>query len=262
MDTPLDRETPLGMDSPSERYSPSEMDESLERWKQFTSFQFLKLPFEIRVMIWRVSLHPRIIQPTLQKRYGGFRPSVGFHASYRVELPVALRVCRESRAAVDQMYVHCFGSFLNPPHIRVNFELDTVFLSKNLSEDMALFLGVLTSVELSNLQYFAFDRHVHLLGDSDYQEPGKLSALERAVRAMTALKELIVVYSMNDVNWELFPTSITDFTPRFHDEWPRFEDEALNPVEIEHFSNDDQDTYGHWTSGKLHQVYTIVQAWA
>jgi hypothetical protein len=223
-DAPLDRDTPLGMDSPLEidspleRFSPSEMDDSLEGWKQFTPFQFLKLPFEIRVMIWIVSLHPRIIQPTLRKKYGGFRARVGFRTTYRVELPVALRVCRESRAAVDQIYVHCFGSFLNPPHIRVNFELDTIFLSRNLSDDMALFLGVLTSVELSNVRYLAFDRHIHLLGDSDNQDSGMLSALERAVRAMTALKELIIVYSMNDVNWELFPTSITDFTPRFHDE--------------------------------------------
>jgi hypothetical protein len=247
-DTPLDRDTPLGMDSPLERFSPSEMGDSLEGGKQFTPFQFLKLPFEIRVMIWRVSLHPRIIQPTLRKKYGGFRARVGFRTTYRVELPVALRVCRESRAAVDQIYVH-------------NFELDTIFLSRNLSDDMALFLGVLASVELSNVRYLAFDRHIHLLGDSDYRDSGMLSALERAVSAMTALKEFIVVYSMNDVNWELFPTSITDFTQRFHDEWPGIEDEALNPVEIEHFSNDDQDRYGHWTSSKLHQVYTIVQAW-
>jgi hypothetical protein len=194
---------------------------------------------------------------------GAFALESAFALPYRVELPVALRVCRGFRAAVDQMYVHCFGSCLNPPHIRVNFELDTVFLSRNLSEDMALFLGVPTSVELSNLRYLAFDRHIHLLGDSgsDYLDSGMLSTLERAVRAMTALKELIAVYSLNDVNWDLFPTSITDFTPRFHDEWPQVEDEAFNPVEIEHFSNYDQDTYGHWTSSKLHQVYTIVQAW-
>jgi hypothetical protein len=41
---------------------------------------------------------------------------------------------------------------------------------------------------------------VHVVGDSDYRGSGMLSALERAVRAMTALRELIVVYSLNDVN--------------------------------------------------------------
>jgi hypothetical protein len=73
------------MDTPLETYSPTEMDNSFDVWRQPTSFQFLKLPFEIRVMIWRVSVHPRIIQPVLPKKYGGFRA--------RVELPVALRVC-------------------------------------------------------------------------------------------------------------------------------------------------------------------------
>jgi hypothetical protein len=132
-DTSLEMHSPVEIDTPLETYPATEMGDSSDVWRQPTSFQFLKLPFEIRVMIWRVSLHPRIIQPVLPKKYGGFRA--------RVELPVALRVCRESRAAVDKMYVHCFGSILKPPHIRVNFEPDAVFLSRNLSDDMELFLG-------------------------------------------------------------------------------------------------------------------------
>jgi hypothetical protein len=113
---------------------------------------------------------------------------------------VSLRACRESRAAVDKMYVNCFRSFLNPPHIRVNLELDTIFLSRILFEDMELFLGVLTLVELSNVRYLPFDHHIHLFSEANFEDSGMLNGLERAVITMTALKELIVVYSLNDVN--------------------------------------------------------------
>jgi hypothetical protein len=132
----------------------------------------------------------------VRKKYEVFRA--------RVELPVALRVYRESRATVDKMYINCFGSFFNPPHIRVNFELDTIFLSRILFEDMELFLGVLTSVEPSIVRYLAFDHHIYLFSEANFEGSGMLSPFERAVRAMTALKELIVVYSLNDVNWNCF----------------------------------------------------------
>jgi hypothetical protein len=91
-----------------------------KEWKPYhTSFpQFPKLPLEIRQMIWKSTLKPRIVEVSHREEHGFYS---------RVENPVALQVSSESRKTVEHLYPLRFGSVLDEPAVVFNFSLDTLY---------------------------------------------------------------------------------------------------------------------------------------
>lgn len=79
---------------------------------------FPKLPAEIRQIIWRLTLQPRIVEVK-------FIESRGFYT--RVPTPTALQVYRDSRRALLASYPTCFGNVIYTPLILFNFSLDTLY---------------------------------------------------------------------------------------------------------------------------------------
>ena len=155
----------------------------LQRFTLFTS-----LPPEIRFIIWRLSLSARIVEILSSDCCDGLYT----HAA----LPAALHVCRESRQAVEALYPSCFGSFLQPETVRFNFDLDILYFDfSDREEGLNHLFAALKKTELIRLKYVAIDSAY--LGRVAYFEL-TTAALKRALKAMTDLKEMIVVCDITD----------------------------------------------------------------
>ncbi|KAH6673641.1 hypothetical protein B0J14DRAFT_53244 [Halenospora varia] len=155
---------------------------------------FPKLALELRRMIWRKTLTPRVVEivcdlgnhenqqentEQLNVEVEGAEPDevdqegadqnndwladldVLATAPRRVRgfytycaLPVALGVCQESRNAVIDSYPMCFGSTIDPAAIRFNFDLDTLFVGHDMGCELFSPNFVLTQHEKDNLQHF------------------------------------------------------------------------------------------------------------
>ena len=162
--------------------------------QRFTPFS--RLPPEIRVLIWRLSLSSRVVEIIASGSYAGLYSQAA--------LPTALQVCRESRQAVETLYPLCFGSLLQPGRIRFNFEIDTLYLHfRYYPETLTKILGILTENELRKLKYFAINI-LHFLGVLGI-EPTK-PTLKRALMTMTNLKEMAVVYDRTGLTRADIPT--------------------------------------------------------
>ena len=73
-------------------------------------------------------------------------------------LPAVLRACRESRQTVETLYPGCFGSFLQPKRVRINFDLDILYLDYSQKEEgLYKVLRILKEIELPRLKYVAID---------------------------------------------------------------------------------------------------------
>jgi hypothetical protein len=146
----------------------------LERFTLFTN-----LPLELRFMIWRVTLVPRVIKLRHSAKYAGFYAIAA--------IPIALQVCRESRTAVESFYPLCFGSFLQPERIRFNFQLDTFsLLTEDEEEAVPHLFGILKQSELESLRQVAIDE---CLLDSEASS----SLWNKAILSMNGLKRLTIV---------------------------------------------------------------------
>jgi hypothetical protein len=146
---------------------------------------FPKLPIEIRQIIWRLTLRPRVIEIL-----HGVHDSCFYS---RANLPVALVVCQDSRNALISSYPVSFGSALKVPQIRFNFSLDTLYFDCLFSDHFFHFLDVLTSRNVSELRYIAICEAsgFHPYADNQHEEFWK--SLEQHLDALTGLKELLVV---------------------------------------------------------------------
>jgi hypothetical protein len=152
---------------------------AIQRFTLFTS-----LPLEIRFIIWRLSLPPRIVEILASDIFAGFYSQAA--------LPTALHVCRESRQAVETLYPSCFGSFLQPERVRFNFDLDILYVDTSQEEEgLHHFFGILKEIELARLKYVAIDEGY--LIDEMVDIHSTKTALKRALKAMTDLKEMIIV---------------------------------------------------------------------
>ncbi|KAF8851885.1 hypothetical protein BDZ45DRAFT_678792 [Acephala macrosclerotiorum] len=155
---------------------------SLVNLQRFTLFT--NLPYELRFIIWRLSLSPRVVEIIESELRTGFYSQAA--------PPTALHVCRESRQAVEALYPSCFGSFLQPERVRFNFDLDVLYLDISQEEEaLPHLLGILKENELTRLKNFAIDETYLNLGIIG-PHLAKL-ALQQALKAMTNLKEMIVV---------------------------------------------------------------------
>ncbi|PVH84710.1 hypothetical protein DL98DRAFT_610126 [Cadophora sp. DSE1049] len=200
-----------------------------------------KLPDELRVMIWRCTFLPRIVEILASKYCTG-----GFYS--QAELPVALHVCQESRDEVKRHYSTCFGSFLQPERILFNYDIDVLYLDIALEEDcLHRLFGVLKQDELSRLKHVAIDE-AYL----DLEEQGQVighgsttAGLRKALKAMKNLKEIIVVREIEN-----------DTRPRNHNRAPKVQMQFCDSDELDRIDED-------WvaSAGKLPDVKKKLKDW-
>lgn len=170
-------------------------DRPPKEWKPFlTSFnKFSELPVEIRHMIWRHTLQPRVVEIHYRKEHGFYS---------RVKTPVALRVCSDSRTAVGHLYALRFSSVIDDAAILFNYSLDTLYFDCHIADRLPHFLALLKEDELRHIQYLAIDHEM-----KDYQENvdspidnDNFITLNKAARAMPSVKEVLVVYGLDDLH--------------------------------------------------------------
>ncbi|KAH7395882.1 hypothetical protein BKA64DRAFT_674878 [Cadophora sp. MPI-SDFR-AT-0126] len=162
---------------------------SLASLDHFTLFD--KLPKELRVMIWHCTFIPRVVEILASEYCTG-----GFYS--QAELPIALHVNKESRHEVQRHYSICFGSFLQPARTLFNYDIDVLYFDIALEEDcLHRLFGVLKQEELAKLKHVAIDEtYLWLEGHGQGQSTDQSSTtagLRKAMKAMTSLKEMIVV---------------------------------------------------------------------
>lgn len=215
----------------------------LQRFTLFTS-----LPPEIRFMIWRLSLSTRVVEILASDIC-----TTGFYS--QAALPVALHVSRESRQAVEAFYPSCFGSFLQPERVRFNFDLDILYLDMSQEEEGLYHLfGILKEIELARLKYIAIDEGY--LGDSIFDLHLVKAGLKRALKAMTSLKEMIVVrdITIQGPNYHSVPAQI-----RFYTEHETGEAEESWPANVEELPDVEKE-YRDWKLSNVMKM-TAMYGW-
>jgi hypothetical protein len=145
---------------------------------------FPNLPLELRCLIWEKTCEPRIVEVSYED--DGF--------SSLSSVPMALRVCKESRDTVIHSYPLCFGSIFYPPKIRFNFTLDTLYIDNKIEEDIPHFFSTLREREISSLRFLAIDGY--FVGPTSQYDVAFISNMRRAVKSLTGLKELLVVLTI------------------------------------------------------------------
>jgi len=182
--------------SPADSWVQKWPDPPPKEWKPFlSSFTlFQNFPIEIRQMIWKLTLQPRVVEISYKNEHGFYS---------RVKTPVALRVCRDSRDAVGHLYPLRFGSAVDDLATTFNFSLDTLYFDGIIGEHVIHFLALLKEEELSQIRYLAFD---HLINEYlEYVEAynhDNFALLRKAARAMPELKEVLVVYKLDECHHE------------------------------------------------------------
>lgn len=212
----------------------------IKRWYKgppfLTSFHsFPKLPTEVRIMIWQLSVNPRVVEIE-------FSESRGFYT--RVATPLSLRVNQDSRNAVLLLYPTCFGNPLYESRIVFNFELDTLLLPAHIQFHTHHLFATFKPQEWARLQYLAVAADIN----EDWSEYGQgepclqppVCVLEKAVKSLTSLKELLIVFDvvrylengLHHVPEGNGPMQLTgwllpDDVSEFHDVWCEVRDELL-----------------------------------
>ncbi|KAH6717012.1 hypothetical protein BKA61DRAFT_733216 [Leptodontidium sp. MPI-SDFR-AT-0119] len=175
--------------------------------KSFTLFP--KLPTEIRIMIWDLTLEARTVEIQWTETCGFFT---------RVPPPKALRVCRDSRDAVKSKYPLCFGNVIYPPSITFNFSLDTLYVDQDFQHQALHFLASLSTEEISKIQYLAVDYLLNVdfeAGDMAYD---LIEVYRKLASNIPALREYRLVRNLaycidEDINEGIGPMQL-------YEEWP------------------------------------------
>ncbi|PVH69462.1 hypothetical protein DL98DRAFT_522166 [Cadophora sp. DSE1049] len=160
-----------------------------------TSFHlFPKLPTEIRMMIWELSLEARTVEIQWTETRGFFS---------RVPTPMALRVCKDSRGAVKSKYPLCFGNVLYKPSTSFNFSLDTLYVDHCFQNQALHFITSLSPDELASIRYLAVDSMLNedFMGDSMVDwDPS--AVCRKLASSMPALQEYLVVHDFFYWTWD------------------------------------------------------------
>ncbi|KAE8441024.1 hypothetical protein EG329_006088 [Mollisiaceae sp. DMI_Dod_QoI] len=155
---------------------------------------FPRLPIEIRTMIWKHTLEPRVVE--LKFEYGetdiediqlSLYTQKGFYTEVRT--PAALEVNRDSRQAALPYYELCFGSWWYPARTRFNFKLDILYLDYDISRAFPLLFGSFTDSEMAKLRYLALDTTEWCM--VLYDQPGFEQKFPRFIKALQGLEELL-----------------------------------------------------------------------
>ncbi|KAK0102839.1 hypothetical protein ONS95_000963 [Cadophora gregata] len=154
-----------------------------------TSFHlFPKLPTEIRMMIWKLSLEARTVEIQWSETRGFFT---------RVPTPIALRVCKDSRDAVKSKYPLCFGNVLYKPSTVFNFSLDTLYVDQDLQHQAFYFLASLSAEEVAKMQSLAVDHFLNEDFDIGVKiEWDLIAAYRKLASSMPALQEYRIVHNL------------------------------------------------------------------
>ncbi|KUJ15140.1 uncharacterized protein LY89DRAFT_750399 [Mollisia scopiformis] len=179
---------------------------------------FPRLAIELRQMIWKLTLQPRVVE--LEFGNIGFEDQDSLDSSFesyggendeddRVELnsrkgfytttrnPIVMEVSRDSRNAVLHLYPKCFGSLWYPKCTRFNMAIDTLYIGSGLCKVVPLFFGILSKEERHGIQYLAFNRHDFDCNCLDLENilsgPGFLKRLKHVIEHMKSLREVLMV---------------------------------------------------------------------
>lgn len=142
-------------------------------------FDLRRLPLEMRLMIWNLTIEPRVIE-LIHIPWNGF--------ATKTPPPVALSICQESRNEVIRRYPKCFGTYYNPSHIRFNWEIDILYLGPEAGENAAAaLLDRMHEKDYLSLRNVAFHESAFVLN-----EPWAPMAV-RALKMMKNVEREIVV---------------------------------------------------------------------
>jgi hypothetical protein len=158
-------------------------------------------------------------------------------------------------SAVEALYPRCFGSFLQPERVRFNFDLDILYIDISQEEEgLHHLLGILKESELTRLKFVAIDEgyFVDVVADLHLTKAG----LRRALKAMTGLKEMIVVCEITrrPDDYSLRPRQI-----KFYAEHRAAEAEESWPADVEELP-DVQEEYRDWKLSNVMRM-TSVDEW-
>lgn len=159
--------------------------------RQATFILFPQLPLELRLVIWSLTLQPRVVEI----RYSRLLDT-GFKSSSH--LPVALQVCQESRSRVLDQYPFCFGSKSHPANIRFSFALDTLYIPGAVTWDVNHLRKILANLDLSSIKYLAISANV--LRSGAVPNETFRAAVKKAVEKFTGLEELLIVFDYAEMN--------------------------------------------------------------
>jgi len=188
------------------RHSPSSHAEPFHT--SFTLFQ--KLPLELRQIIWELSLESRVVEVEFSETRGFFT---------RVPIPVALRVCRDSRHAVGAAYPVSFGNILYQPRILFNFSLDTLYFDQAIQNQFLHFLATMKTEEVKKISFVAIDSDIEF--DEEHWGDAYIDcfkALCNVAPSLPALKEALLVQFIPHASQDDIP--IGNGTMQLFEEWP------------------------------------------
>jgi hypothetical protein len=131
------------------------------------------------MMVWRLTLEPRIVELLFMSNVRGFYS--------KAPIPVALRVCHESRNATQKLCPKFFGVYQRPGRICFNFDLDTVYL---VMGQLHSFVGLINEQELQRLKYVAIDDGKRAVWTSCL---AKVDTVRNTLSAIDRLRALIMV---------------------------------------------------------------------
>lgn len=83
---------------------------------------FTLLPAELRLHIWRLSCHRRVVEV--------FYDQENDRCSTTAPVPAVLHACRESRYEALRLYRMSFGTMTHEPRIYFNREMDTLYIPR------------------------------------------------------------------------------------------------------------------------------------
>ncbi|KAF4628282.1 hypothetical protein G7Y89_g9872 [Cudoniella acicularis] len=143
-----------------------------------------------------------------------FNEDRGFFSGTR--LPVALKVCTDSRQSVLSSYPCCFGNIIYPPQVVFNFSLDTLLIYDHMQFQLLYLFLSLTTKELTHLQYLAVEKYAD---ESDVcASVNPYTAIKKLTPKLSALKAVLVVTDLAD--WGLISHPTGNSPMELFEEWP------------------------------------------
>lgn len=193
----------------------------LTRWVTITTTPrfplFSKLPVEIRLLIWELTIKPRVVELTT------CIDCCQLNASYP-EVP-ALSVCRESRSAVIKAYPLAFGTSSCGEGTRFNFEIDIVYCPREFKNFINTFLANLNDAERHQLRYLAIDMtmcedwDVYIRPGTDFLELDPFQyALIVGIERIVSLENVFEVYLLDD--WAVHIDWLVGGRVKLHEQLP------------------------------------------
>jgi hypothetical protein len=183
------------------------------RSQPLTSFHYFeKLPIELRVMIWNITVVPRVVEVTFSQDHGIYSRTI---------TPIALRICPDSRSAVIHAYPTCFGNFLYQPRTLFNFSLDTLYFHSNMYSEVMLLFSGLKPEEATRLERIAISETCNEdWYDGEEVAVDAFHTLRMVVPTLPALQGIQLVYDL--AMWTDAGVDEGDGAMRLYKKWPDY----------------------------------------